>query len=140
MVFPSPPHAGQVCVDCIWPRKVLVTWVTCPVPRQVAHVEYDEPFLAPVPSHEVQGIYLLTLIFFSTPWAISFRSTLTFTLRLLPFLVLAADLLLPPNPPKEPNASPKISPKLAKISSMVIPPPPKPLPAPPETPACPKRS
>src|SRR6478672_10304698 len=38
MVDPSPLQVGQVLTVCIWPRKVLVTFLTWPLPPQVLHV------------------------------------------------------------------------------------------------------
>ena len=94
-----------------------------------------------MPLHCLHEIYLLTFIFFSTPLAMSFNESFTLTLRFDPFIVLCAVRLLPKplKPPKPPKPPPKISPNWEKMSSTVIPPPEKPLPAP-LTPACPKRS
>src|SRR3954471_10300714 len=55
MVVPSPLHVGQVVTVCIWPRKVLLTFLTCPLPPQVPQVCTLFLSLAPEPPQWVQG-------------------------------------------------------------------------------------
>src|ERR1043165_8728275 len=110
MVCPSPPQVGQVLAVCIVPRIVCVILVTCPVPRQVGQVFLAEPSLAPLPLQGLQVTYLFTLIFFSTPLAISSNVILTLTRRFEPRLTLLPPLLLPP-----PKCPPKISPNWLNI-------------------------
>ncbi len=134
-VCPMPPQAGQVLTVCIWPRKVLCTRATWPLPPQVAQVPYSAPSAR---------TSLFTLIFFSTPLAISARSSFNRTRRLLPFTTRRPrERPKPPPPPKPPKAPPKASPKMSpnwlKMSSMDMPPP-KPPGPPMPGPACPKRS
>src|SRR5690606_2043665 len=100
--------------------------------------------LAPDPSHVLHTTFLLTFIFFSTPFAISSRVNFTLIRRLLP----RATLLPPPrerDPPKKlsnppPPPPPKISPNWLKMSSMSIPPAPATPKPPPLAPACPNWS
>src|SRR5450759_2208684 len=120
MVLPSPPQVGHTDVVCICPSIVLVSLVTCPEPWHVEQVDKLEASAAPVPPQESQVSYLLTLIFFSVPAAISWRLSLTLTLRLLPLLTLRPRLV-PPKAPNPPKASPKISPNDENMSSIVIP-------------------
>src|SRR5690606_28276919 len=118
-------------------RMVFVTRRTVPDPLQVEHVLNAAPFLAPVPLHGLQETFLLTLIFFSTPEAISSRVSLTRIRKLLP-----REPRRPPpefDPPKKlskglpPAAPPKISPNWLNMSSMFMPPwPPPPNPPPPK--------
>src|SRR5690606_25429569 len=108
---PSPLHVGHVLVVCIWPRMVLVTRRTAPVPPQVRHVLNDDLSLAPVPSHVEQTTFLLTLIFFSAPLAISLNVNLTLMRRFDP-LETRRPLRCPP-PKKLSNGlppPPKMSP------------------------------
>src|SRR6056297_1756032 len=129
MIFPSPPQVGHAPVVCIWPRKVLETLVTRPLPLHVLHV-LKAPFFAPEPLQVLHSVYFLTFTFFSTPLTISWSVSLT---RMRMFEPLFTLCLLrpppnPPNPPKSPNpkASPKISPNELNISSILMPPPPNP--------------
>jgi hypothetical protein len=64
-------QVGQVVTVCIWPRKVLVTFLTWPEPPQVPQVCTEFLSFAPEPLHTLQGTYFLTLIFLVTPLAIS---------------------------------------------------------------------
>src|SRR5690606_1352017 len=125
---PSPPQALQVLVVCIWPKMVLVTRRTVPDPPQFRHVWTDDLSRAPLPSQEEQVTCLLTLIFFSTPLAISSSVSLTLMRRLVPL-----DTRRPPwrpPPPKKLSKGlpppPKISPNWLNMSSIFMPPPPKP--------------
>ena len=138
IILPSPSQVGQVDVVCMAPRMVFCTRVICPVPWQVEQVEKELPSFAPVPWQWVSATYFFTLIFFSTPVATSSRVIFTFTLRLVPRFTRLAERPPPPKPPKPPKL-PKISPKCAKMSSILIPAPPKP-PAPAPIPACPNWS
>src|SRR5690606_815540 len=121
---------------------VLVTRLTEPAPLQVLQVLKDDLSLAPEPSQDLQTTFLLTFIFFSTPFAISSSVNFTLMRRLLP----RATLLPPPlerEPPKKlskppPPPPPKMSPNWLKISSISIPP--APPPNPPFAPACPNWS
>src|SRR5215213_6207453 len=70
MVVPSPLQAGQVVTVCICPRKVLVTFLTCPLPPQVEQVCTLPLSFAPLPLQVLQGTYFFTLIFLVTPFAI----------------------------------------------------------------------
>src|SRR5882672_11080611 len=62
-VEPSPLQVGQVVTVCIWPRKVLVTLRTWPLPPQVEQVCTLLLSLAPLPLQVLQPTYFLTLIF-----------------------------------------------------------------------------
>ena len=64
-------QVGQVVTVCIWPRKVLLTRRTWPLPPQVEQVWMLFLSLAPVPLQVVQETYFFTLIFLVTPLAIS---------------------------------------------------------------------
>src|ERR1700722_6355517 len=68
---PSPLQVGQVVTVCIWPRKVLLTLRTWPLPPQVVQVWTLLRSLAPLPLQVVQETYFLTLMFLVTPLAIS---------------------------------------------------------------------
>src|SRR5699024_12167352 len=93
---PSPLQEGQVLVVCICPKIVLVTRVTDPLPPHVLQLWYDELSLAPLPEQVLQETSLLTLIFFSTPSAISFNVILTCIRSLLPLRTLLPASLPPP--------------------------------------------
>ena len=140
--LPSPLQWGQVEEVTIWPSIVCCTWRTWPEPWQVPQVFKSVPFLDPLPEQDLQATWRFTLIFFSTPFAISSKFNLSLIRRSVPLRWR----LPPPRPwlKKLPNGlsspPPKISPNCEKISSMFIPPPPKPPPAAPPIPAWPKRS
>ena len=94
---------------------VFVIFVTCPVPLQTEQVENLASF---------DSIFLLTLIFFSTPLTTSSKDNFTLILKFEPLDLDWADL---PNPPNDdPNALPKISPNWLNISSIFMPPAPNP--------------
>src|SRR5690606_25039407 len=59
---PSPLQVGQVVTVCIWPRKVLVTLRTWPLPPQVPHDCTDAVSFAPLPLQVLQYTYFFTLI------------------------------------------------------------------------------
>src|SRR6478735_4001340 len=84
IVLPSPLQVGQVVTVCICPRKVLVTFLTCPLPPQVIQFCTLPLSLAPDPAQVVQETYFFTLIFLETPLAISSKFNFNFTRRLLP--------------------------------------------------------
>src|SRR6185369_12103441 len=63
MVVPSPLQVGQVVTVCIWPKKVLVTLRTWPLPLQVWQVCTLPLSLAPLPPQVLQLTYFFTLIF-----------------------------------------------------------------------------
>ena len=88
IVVPSPLQVGQVLVVCIWPKMVLVTLLTAPLPPQVLQVEKEFLSFAPDPSQVLQRICLLTLIFFSIPLAISSKVSFTLIRRLVPLYTL----------------------------------------------------
>src|SRR5690606_5696384 len=120
---PSPLQVGQVLVVCICPRMVLVTRRTAPVPPQVRHVLNDDLSFAPVPSQVEQTTFLLTLIFFSAPLAISLSVSFTLMRRFDPFAT-RRPLRCPP-PPKKLSKGlpppPNISPNWLNMSSMFMP-------------------
>src|SRR5690349_18436590 len=70
-VEPSPPQVGQVVTVCICPRKVLVTFLTWPLPPQVPQVCTLFLSFAPLPLQTLQVTYFFTFIFLVTPLAIS---------------------------------------------------------------------
>ena len=69
IVLPSPPQAGHMEEVCIC-RALCLCQVTCPY-RHVVQSDTLDGSAAPVPLQAVHVLYLLTLIFFSTPDAIS---------------------------------------------------------------------
>ena len=71
MVVPSPLQVGQVVTVCIWPRKVLVTLFTCPLPPQVPQVCTLLLSFAPLPLQVVQTTCFFTFTFLVVPLAIS---------------------------------------------------------------------
>src|SRR5450432_1431295 len=71
IVVPSPLQVGQVVTVCIWPRKVLLTRLTCPLPPQVPQVWTLALSLAPLPWQVPQATCFFTFIFLLTPFAIS---------------------------------------------------------------------
>ncbi len=79
MIFPSPLHCWHVERVIVWPRKLLVTLCTSPVPLHAGQVFMSELFLAPLPEHSARGTLFSMLISFSTPLAISSRVSLTLT-------------------------------------------------------------
>src|ERR1700743_3614459 len=110
---------------------VLVTRRTAPEPPQVLHVWNDALSFAPVPSQVLQGICLLTFIFFSVPLAISSRVRRTLIRRLLPRATRRPPPPLCLPPPKKPSnrlPPPNISPNWLNMSSIFMPPPPYPPP------------
>src|SRR5690606_12721454 len=133
---PSPLQVGQVLVVCICPRMVLVTRRTAPVPPQVRQVLNDDLSFAPVPSQVEQTTFLLTLIFFSAPLALSLSVSFTLMRRFDPFATRRPPRC-PPPPKKLSNGlppPPKMSPNWLNMSSMFMPPPPNPPDAPPAWP------
>src|ERR1700761_2717525 len=128
MVVPSPLQVGQVLVVCICPKMVFVTRRTAPDPPQVLQVWKDALSFAPVPSQVLQGICLLTFIFFSVPLAISSSVKRTLIRRLLPRATRRPPPpWRPPPPPKKPSNGlppPKISPNGLNMSFISMPPPP----------------
>src|SRR5690606_40664388 len=68
-IWPLPPQVGQVLADTIWPNMVLTTFFICPDPLQ----EEQDLKVTPLATK-----CLFTLIFFSTPLAISARLSLIF--------------------------------------------------------------
>ena len=81
---PSPPQVGQVVCVCICPRIVLAIRVTTPLPLHVSHV-FDtlrSSFRPATVTIANKATYFFTLIFFSTPVAISFRFNFTFTRKI----------------------------------------------------------
>ena len=142
-LLPSPLQVGQVDEVTIWPNIVFWTRFTWPDPWHVPQVFKSVPFFEPFPEQDLQATWRFTLIFFSTPFAISSK----FNFNLIRKSVPLRWRLPPPRPPlkKLPNGlssppPPKISPNWENISSMFMPWPPNPPPAAPPIPACPKRS
>src|SRR5690606_21015631 len=133
--IPSPLQVGQVLVVCIWPRMVLVTLLTVPVPPHVRQLWKDDLSFAPLPSQVLQTTCLLTLIFFSDPLAISCRVSFTLIRRLDPLATRRPPPRWPP-PKKLSNGlpPPNMSPNWLNISSIFMPPPPPKLLAEPEWP------
>src|SRR6476646_10957438 len=64
IVDPSPLQVGQVVTVCICPRKVLVTFLTWPLPPQVEQFCTLPLSLAPLPPQTLQPTYFLTFILF----------------------------------------------------------------------------
>src|SRR5690606_8161167 len=95
-IFPSPLQLGHVLLDTIWPSIVFTTFLTCPFPPHMVQVCKEVPFFAPFPLHVPQVTCLFTLIFFSTPLAISSRFNLSLIRRFDPFLLRDCP---PPEPP-----------------------------------------
>src|SRR5690554_1154312 len=107
---------------------VFVTRLTEPVPEQVEQVWKEDLSFAPEPSQVLQTIFLFTLIFFSTPLAISSRVSFTLIRKLLPRITRRPPPPRERDPPKKlskglPPSPPKISPNWLKISSIFISPP-----------------
>src|SRR3546814_20376134 len=84
---------------------VLVTRRTAPVPPHVRQVLNDDLSFAPVPSHVEQITFLLTLIFFSAPLAISLSVSFTLMRRFDPFATRRPPRC-PPPPTKLSNELP----------------------------------
>src|SRR5690606_35839606 len=81
---PSPLQVGQVVLVCICASMLFVRLLTEPAPLQVRQVLNEDLSFAPEPSQFLHTLFLLTLIFFSTPFAISSRVSLTLIRRLVP--------------------------------------------------------
>ena len=126
MLWPVPWQTLQVEAVCIWPKMVLVTRRTCPVPWHVVQSACSTPGACTC---------LKTLTFLLMPSETSSRVNFTLMRRLAPFMRRRR----PPPPPPPPKAPPKMSPNWEKMSSMFMPPPPNP-PGPPRMPSWPNRS
>src|SRR5215210_6208625 len=60
IVVPSPLQVAQVVTVCIWPRKVLVTFLTWPLPPQVLQFCTLPLSFAPLPPQVLQPTYFFT--------------------------------------------------------------------------------
>ena len=144
MTVPRPPQVGHTEAVCICPKKLLTVCTTWPRPWQVGQVSV-EPSSEPLPWQCVHATYLLTLIFFFVPWAISCRLSFTFTRRLEPRCLTVPPRLPPPKPPKPLKPPPpKSKPRPNTLFRMSLrskspkpPKPPPPLAEPPSMPAKP---
>ena len=83
-VLPSPLHVGQVFTVCICPKKVLVTFFTCPEPLQVPQVCILSLSFAPLPPQVEQSTCFFTFTCLLTPFAISSKFIFNLIRKLLP--------------------------------------------------------
>src|SRR3989339_1873846 len=81
---PSPPHVGHVVILTNCPNIERETCRSSPVPSHCGHAELPVPVFAPDPLQASHFFCFFTLIFFSTPVAISSSVSASLTFRSAP--------------------------------------------------------
>ena len=133
MIFPDPPHFGQVCSLLIAPKRVCCVVNTLPVPLQFVHISGLVPAFAPLPWQDGHSSFRLRDISFVQPFTAYSQVIFTDVLRFAPLIgPFEAPERLPP-----PKISPKKSPKISPISKPKPSKPPAPPPEVPSKAACP---